>query len=379
MAVGLTTALADFVAGLPARNIPPEAAAVVSLGFTDCIATMIAGRGDPVVAATETGLESLKSPGGARHYFTEATSSAPLAAWINGAAAHAMDYDDVSMLGHPSAVMVPAILAEAEELNATGKDMVAAYVAGFEVWGELVFRERGSHRNGGWHPTGVFGSLAAAAACCVLRKLNPEQTRNALGIAASQSSGLMSNFGSMVKPFHAGHAAFAGVMAARYANAGMEASEDALEHPQGFLRAVSETGDTDRESPADMGRDWHILKRKLSIKRYPLCYGVHRIIDATLGLTEKEDLKPDQIEHVVAHVGKVQDTMVRHKRPVTALQAKFSVEFAVASGIAARRVGLRELSDDFVNQAEIQNLIKRVSREITEETDPNMETYPYFD
>ena len=129
MAVGLTTALADFVAGLPSRNIPPEAAAIVGLGFTDCVATMIAGRDDPVVAATETGLDGLKSPGGARHYFTDATSSAPVAAWINGAAAHAMDYDDVSMLGHPSAVMVPAILAEAEELDLSGKDMVAAYVA----------------------------------------------------------------------------------------------------------------------------------------------------------------------------------------------------------------------------------------------------------
>jgi 2-methylcitrate dehydratase PrpD len=106
---------------------------------------------------------------------------------------------------------------------------------------------------------------------------------------------------------------------------------------------------------------------------------VHRIIDATIDLAKKEDLKPDRIERIVAHVGKVQDTMVRHKRPATALQAKFSVEFAVAGGIAARRVGLRELTDDFVNRAEIQNLIGRVSREITEETDPDMETYPYFD
>ena len=380
MAAPLTRSLAEFVASIPSRNIPPEAAAIVSMGFTDSVATMIAGRDDPVVGATEQGLESLKGNGTSRLYFTEKKTAAPIAAWINGAAAHAMDYDDVSMLGHPSAVLMPAILAEAEETGATGKDMVAAYIAGFEIWGELVFREQGSHRTRGWHPTGIMGTLAAAAACCVLHKLDVEQTQNALGIAASQSSGLTSNFGSMVKPFHAGHAAFAGIMAARYAMAGMVASEDSIEHASGFLSAVSENGNYDCDTPADqLGTDWHILKRKLSIKRYPVCYGTHRIIDATLALVEKEPLDANTIEKIDVHIGKVQDDMVRHRQPKTGLQGKFSFEFTVASSIIAQRVGLRELNDDFVNQDDIQNIINRVERVVTDKYDPKMENYPRHD
>ncbi len=380
MVAPLTTSLAEFVAGIPSRNIPDEAAAIVSMGFTDSIATMIAGRDDPVVSATEQGLKSLKSSGTSRLYFTEKQTASPVAAWINGAAAHAMDYDDVSMLGHPSAVLMPTIMAEAEELGSTGKDMVAAYIAGFEVWGELVYREKGSHRTRGWHPTGIMGTLAAAAACCVLRKLSVEQTQNALGIAASQSSGLVSNFGSMVKPFHAGHAAFAGIMAARYAMAGMVASEDAIEHPQGFLSAVSEVGDVDRDTPTDhLGSEWHILKRKLSIKRYPVCYGTHRIIDATLALVEKEPFDPSDIERITAHIGKVQTNMVRHLHPKTGLQGKFSFEFVIASSIVEKRVGLRELTDDFVNRDDIQKIIACVERVVTEEYDPKMENYPYHD
>jgi len=380
MAAPLTRSLAEFAASMPSRNIPAEAAAIVSMGFTDSIATMIAGRDDPVVGATEKGLESLKSNGPSRLYFTEKQTAAPIAAWINGAAAHAMDYDDVSMLGHPSAVLMPAIMAEAEEIGVTGKDMVAAYIAGFEVWGELVFREKGSHRTRGWHPTGIMGTLAAAAACCVLHKLNVEQTQNALGIAASQSSGLTSNFGSMVKPFHAGHAAFAGIMATRYAMAGMVASEDSIEHTSGFLSAVSENGNYDCDTPADhLGTDWHILKRKLSVKRYPVCYGTHRVIDATLALVEKESFDPSNIEKIDVHIGKVQDDMVRHRQPKTGLQGKFSFEFTVASSIIAQRVGLRELTDEFVNQDDIQNIINRVERVVTDQYDPKMENYPRFD
>jgi 2-methylcitrate dehydratase PrpD len=380
MAAPLTKSLGEFVAGMASRNIPPEAAAIVSMGFTDSIATMIAGREDPVVGATENGLESLKSEGPSRLYFTDKTMASPVAAWVNGAAAHAMDYDDVSMLGHPSAVLMPAILAESEELGSTGKEMVAAYIAGFEVWGELVFREKGSHRTRGWHPTGVFGALAAAAACCVLRRLNAEQCSNAIGTAASQACGLTSNFGSMVKPFHAGHAAFAGIMASRYAAAGMVASEDAIEHTSGFLSAISEKGNYDADTPADhLGTDWHILKRKLSIKRYPVCYGTHRVIDATLDLVEKEPLDANDIERITAHIGKVQDDMVRHRRPTSGLQGKFSFEFTVASSIIAKRVGLRELTDEFVNRDDVQNIISRVERVVTDEYDPKMENYPRYD
>ena len=129
---------------------------------------------------------------------------APEAAWINGAAAHALDYDDVALRGHPSAVLVPAILAEAESLKATGAQMATAYAAGYEVWADLQRRDPDQHHEKGWHPTGIFGAIGAAAACASLRGLDPETATQAIALGASQSAGLVSNFGTMTKPFHAG-------------------------------------------------------------------------------------------------------------------------------------------------------------------------------
>src|SRR5262249_41974697 len=158
--------------------------------------------------------------------------------------------DDVALRGHPSTVLVPAILAEAETLDVSGRDMVTAYVAGYETWAELVRREPGFHHGKGWHPTGIFGAIGAAAACASLRRLDPAKATEAIALGAAQSTGLMANFGTMTNPFHAGRSAHSGVMAARLAAAGFTASEDALEHPQGFLAAVSPAGEVDRESPA---------------------------------------------------------------------------------------------------------------------------------
>ena len=137
---------------------------VARIGFIDCIATMIAGAGDP---APQLLRKALQPAGGeATLYFTGEKCPAPEAAWINGTAGHALDYDDVASLrGHPSTVLVPAILAEGETLGASGRDMLAAYVAGYETWAELAWRDPGHHHRKGWHPTGIFGPIGAAAAC----------------------------------------------------------------------------------------------------------------------------------------------------------------------------------------------------------------------
>ena len=140
-------------------------------------------------------------------------------------------------------MLVPAILAEAEHLGSSGADMITAYVAGYEAWAELFRRDSGLLHQKGWHPTGLYGAVGAAAACAKLRKLDAEKSAIAIALGASQSAGLMSNFGTMTKPFHAGKAAHAGIMAARLAEAGFTANTDALEHPQGFLHAISPAGD----------------------------------------------------------------------------------------------------------------------------------------
>src|SRR5262249_1144893 len=236
---------------------------------------------------------------------TGETSTAPEAAWINGTAAHALDYDDVAVRGHPSTVLVPAILAEGETLGISGDEMITAYVVGYETWAEIANRDPGHHHRKGWHPPGIFGAIAAAAACARLRRLDAGRTTVALALAASQSAGLMANFGTMTKPFHAGRAAHAGLMSARMAELGFTAAEDAIEHPQGFLTAVSpDDSRLDRGSASALGREWHIVKNRISIKKYPACYGVHRTLDGMLDLLANRPLQPEPIARTTPSITK---------------------------------------------------------------------------
>jgi 2-methylcitrate dehydratase PrpD len=357
----LTRSLAAFVSGLRPAAIPADAIAVVRTGFVDCVGTMIAGSiEDPPKILHQ----ALAPPAGdASLYLTGPRVPAPEAAWINGTAAHALDYDDVALRGHPSAVLVPAILAEAESLGATGAQMAAAYVAGYEVWADLAGRDPSQHHQKGWHPTGIFGPIGAAAACASLRGLDADTTTHALALGASHSSGLVANFGTMTKPYHAGRAAHSGVLAARLAAAGLTASPDALEHPLGFLAAVSPKGEADRETPPSSGRDWQILKQGLSVKKYPLCYCTHRAIDGVLDLLAAQPVKAADVETVTVSTSRRNVAVLRNSRPQTGLEAKFSMQFAMASALVAGRVGLGELTDAFVQRRDIQDLMAKVQVE----------------
>ena len=224
----------------------------------------------------------------------------------------------------------------------------------------------------GWHPTGLYGAVGAAAACASLRRLDGERAAQAIALGASQSSGLMANFGTMTKPFHAGKAAHAGIMAARLAEAGFTASTDALEHPQGFLHAISPTGTEDRTSEAHPGETWAILRTGLGIKKYPTCYCTHRAIDCMLDLVNDTPIKPDDVKKITVNISDYFATVLRNHEPDTGLAAKFSIEFVMASGIVAKRVGLRELTDEFVQRADIQALMRKVEIVTTSEYDDEM-------
>ncbi|MGZ5092158.1 MAG: MmgE/PrpD family protein, partial [Burkholderiales bacterium] len=292
------------------------------------------------------------------------------AALINATAAHALDYDDVAQRGHPSAVLVPAILAEAQALGASGKDMMVAYAAGYETWAELVRRDPDHHHEKGWHPTGIFGAIGAAAACASLHKLDAERAAHAIALGASQSAGVMANFGTMTKPFHAGRSAQAGVLAARLAANGFTASPDAFEHPQGFLSAVSPKGRVDVEMPIEAGVKWKILKDKLGVKKYPLCYCTHRALDAMLDLTGEQRIDPAKVNSVTVSTSRLNSKILRNHLPQTGLEAKFSMEFAMASALVAKRAGLAELTDEFVLSPEVQALMKRVTVQPDDREDP---------
>jgi 2-methylcitrate dehydratase PrpD len=366
----LTQHLGQFIADLSPNHVPDEAARIARMGFIDTIGTMIAGRDENSVRILT---ETLSPPtGSATLTFGERKAPAPEAAWINGTAAHALDYDDVALRGHPSTVLVPAILAEAEHLGSSGADMITAYVAGYETWAELFRRDSGLLHQKGWHPTGLYGAVGAAAACAKLRKLDAEKCAIAIALGASQAGGIMANFGTMTKPFHAGRSAHSGIMAARLAEAGFTANTDALEHPQGFLHAISPTGTEDRLGEPKAGREWAILSQGLGIKKYPTCYCTHRAIDCMLDLVQNSPIKAEEVEKITVNISEYFSTVLRNHQPDTGLAAKFSMEFCMASGIVAQRVGLRELTDEFVGRPDIQALMKKVEIVTTQEHDPDL-------
>lgn len=378
---GLTSRLAAFVARPGLDPIPEAALRTVRSGFIDTIATMVAGRAEPVTSVVREHVWAKRSSlEEASILLGEERAGAAEAALVNGVAAHALDYDDVALAGHPSTVLVPAVLAEAEAAGASGLAAMRAYLVGYEVWAELIGREADSHHGKGWHPTGVFGTVAAAAAAANLRGLDEGHARHALAIAASLASGLTANFGSMTKPLHAGRAAANGIEAARLAQAGLTAAPDALEHAGGFLAALSPRGNVDRTRPASrLGERLAILELGLSIKQYPMCYATHRVIDGVLDLARTHAVEPAAVERVDATIGVSPAAMLRNHAPVTGLEAKFSLEFAVACALIAGKVGLAELTDEFVGQPAVRNLMEKLTIATTDSRCPLEPAFAFSD
>lgn len=376
--VGLTADIGKFLAGLRYEDVPAEAVPTVCRGFTDCVGVMLAGLAEPVSSIVAKSV-SYPDPLPAIAKFASLRIPAPDMALIYGTASHALDYDDTGLTGHPSAALVPAILAEAQETGANGKAMIAAYVAGYEIWAEFAAREQDSLHQKGWHPSAVHGAIAAAGASAVLRRLDAETAARAVGIAASLASGVVSNFGSMTKPFHLGHSAQSALRATRLAQAGMTASPDAIEHDLGFLRAVSPRGNVDTASPSQFGTQWRILKSGINVKLYPMCFGTHRILDAMIDVCEANGVRAVDIAKVDVELAENSTKILRNRRPQTELEAKFSAEFAIAAAAIAGRCSNEEVSAAFVQRKDVQDFFAKVHVHPVMEKDPEEPMRSPFD
>ncbi|HEX4985014.1 MAG TPA: MmgE/PrpD family protein [Burkholderiales bacterium] len=364
----LTKQAAEFASTIRFADLPERCVEAVTLGAVDCVGAMVAGADEEAVRIVASTVPESRDADAVPQIPDGRRLSAPDAALVNGVAAHVLDYDDVALSGHPSAVLVPALLAEGHVLDRSGEEVAAAYAAGYEIWALLEALEPGPFHERGFHPTAVLGTVATSAACARLHRLNPDKSIHAVAIGASLASGLVANFGTMTKSLHAGRTAQSGIVAARLAAAGFTGATDVLEHRTGFMRAHSPTSKPELDgTSAGLGKTWRMLEYGVNIKRYPTCYATHRAIDAMIDLAVEHDLAPQKVREIRVRTGTTQSLMLRNVHPQTGLEAKFSMQFAMASALVARRVGLSELTDEFVRRPDVSRLFDKVVVTVTEE------------
>jgi 2-methylcitrate dehydratase PrpD len=361
------TTLGDFAAGA----VPPAAARqTAARAVLDTIGVALAGAVEPAARAVQRVVTDSRGP--CTILGLAARASTGDAALANGTAAHALDYDDMCFvsLAHPSAPLVAAALAAAEVAGASGAALLDAYIVGFEIEARLGRTMNPRHYQRGWHCTSTLGTIGAAAAAARLLGLDGPACGHALAIAASEASGLKENFGTMVKPLHAGLAARNGILAAQLARCGMTASEAAIEGPQGFLAAMDSERDSLSACAADLGTHWEIVETGVTVKLYPSCAGTHPTLDALLELRRRERFGAADVESIVVGVDAIVPTILIHDRPATGLEAKFSMPFCAAAAIVDGRVGI----DTFDAARLADPAIRAMQSRVTMQVDPTLDT-----
>ncbi len=357
----IARAAGRWLQALTPEQVPAQALESVRRGMLDCMGVLLAGRDEPVVGlvCALAHVQAQPGPGLAPVLVDRGHAAVADAAWIDSVAAHALDFDDTGLDGHPSVVLAPVVQALGHALGVDAAGRRCAYLAGYEVWAEMVLREPDKHHGKGWHPTAVFGPVAAAAAAAWLLELDAVHVEHALGLAASMAAGVVANFGSMAKPVQVGLAARNGILAAQMAARGVTAAVDALDSPKGLLAALSPRARVRLGGEPGFGHHWRILEHGISVKRYPVCYALHRAVDAALALRPQLPAGRE-IRRVVVELGPLQAQMLRQDLPATGLQAKFSAPYAIACALVRGHLDLQDLSDAAVAEPEVAALMTRV-------------------
>jgi 2-methylcitrate dehydratase PrpD len=360
--VGLTREVAEWIARTSIDDAGDAVVDAARSAILDTVAVILAGTEEPVtriVAATVA--EDAASPVADR-LGARLRTSMEGAALVNGVSGHALDYDDVnrSVIGHPSVVIFPAALAAAQGTGASGRRLLEAYALGVEVMTKLGRAMGTAHYRTGWHATSTLGALGAAMAAGKLFRLEPEPLQHALAIAASTASGSRQNFGTMTKPFHPGHAARCGVLAARLAWKGMTGDTGILEAPLGYFALFSHGGARIGGVGETLGRPYDVVSPGMNVKRYPCCYATHRAADAVLDIVRAYELRATEVESADVIVPPGGLAAVTRDRPGTGLEGKFSLPYVVAAAILDARVTLETFTDEMVRRPEAQALLRRV-------------------
>ena len=361
MSMGLTQALAAFTAGLRHDGVPPAARQEARRAIADCLGGALAGADDDVTRIAAAA--QAHADGTCTLWGSTLRADVGDAALVNGCAAHAHALDDTheSLRGHPSAPVVPAILAVGELVDASGDDLVTAYIAGVEAAGRLGRSVNDRHSQLGWHTTCTLGAVGAAAACAWLLRLDAARTAHALGIAASMAGGLRVNFGTMTKALHAGLAAQHGVLAARLAAGGMTASPVALEGHEGFLHLFCDDSRDAARALQGLGQTFEVLAPGIVYKQYPTCSLMHALIDMVLQARAEGHLAPaDGLELRCAISQRLQGARGQEDWPASGLAAKFHVEYCVAVAAQEGTQGIADFTDAALQRRGLRELARSV-------------------
>ena len=367
----LTAYVAEFITRTRARDIPADVMHLGKRSILDGIGLALAGS---VAESGHIVRKHLRSLGcntakGCTLIGSNMKMPARFAAFANGVAIHADDYDDTQLavakdrvyglLTHPTAPALPPVLAIGERDGRSGRDVLTAYQIAVEVETKLSEAMNPRHYQDGFHSTATVGAIAAGAGAARLLGFNVEQTRRTLSIAASQAAGLRENFGTMMKPFHAGRACESGIVAAEFAQLGFTATPIILEAGRGFFKAAG--GGYDPQSiDGKLGNPWSFAFPGVSIKPHPSGSLTHPGMGLMLDLIAEHDIKPAQVRKVAVGVNKSNVNALLHNRPTNELQAKFSMQFCMAILLLRRKAGLAEFTDQVVNRPEVKAMIEKV-------------------
>jgi 2-methylcitrate dehydratase PrpD len=363
-----THALARFIATLDFETLPDDLLTRGRLSILDALGCGLAGSVSDGAQILQHYLGQYRTADGASVIGTALHLPPPFAALANGQAMHADDYDDTLRSHpasgyhgstHPTGPIVAALLAIAERQGCSGREWVTAYHAGVEAMAKINDALGERHFHSGFHPTATLSVFGAAAAASRLLGLSTDQTVTALGIAGSQAAGLRQNFGSMMKPFHPGHGAMDGLMAAELAAAGFTASDDILGASRGFFRAYGD--DFDSAPIAEkLGNPWSFVEPGMWLKPFPSGMRTHPAMSQLPGILAKHQITPAAIRTLQVRTNAGVYNTLLHHNPQTGLQGKFSMEFCLAKIVLDGTAGLADFTDDVVQRRDIRAMMARI-------------------
>jgi 2-methylcitrate dehydratase PrpD len=341
------------------EDVPAEVIHQGKRCLVDWVGVTLGGRHHPATAML---IDAVKQLGGRRQATILGTSiktSLLNAALVNGAMSHVLDFDDTHLpaLMHPSAPLIPALLAYGEWDGVSGKDFLLAYLLGFEVETRISLAMGASHYNAGWHSTATMGRFGAAAGVAKMAGLNMQETARAFGLAGTQASGIRKVFGTMTKSFHTGKAAADGLLAVLLAQKGYTSPMDILEGEKGLAALFSVDFDPSR-ALKDLGRFYTIMN--VSFKPFASCLYTHPAIDGVIHLRNVHGLTSEDVDAVHCSVSKFCMDAACNLNPQTGLEGKFSTPYCIAVALMEGRAGEDLFQDELARNPSITSLLKRI-------------------